>query len=64
MIKYKCPDCGGMNVQGKHWVELNSNVIQFGVTHMFDEHEDDWCPDCHAFIVAVEVNAKEKTTGT
>ena len=60
-ITYKCPICGGTNVQGKAWVYLNDlcKDIQAGVIDSTDE-EDYYCVDCGEHIIPeIESDSEE-----
>lgn len=43
-IKWRCPECDGLNVEAELWVDLNSSHI----TSQYDKvlGDEGWCHDC------------------
>lgn len=52
-IKYHCPICNGINVQGKAWADLNGREKEIEFLETNDE-EDFWCKDCEEHIIPIQ----------
>ena len=66
--EYRCPDCGGANVQDlcTVWVNCNTSEIADGEMHVAELYTDTrWCDDCQdhpkAYWVEVEVEVEPDT---